>query len=59
MSFVSPIFLRSLPRVGMRQGLLWHSGRLELQVDLYRSWEICYDAIKLLVELLDLLIFVI
>ena len=26
------IFLLSLPKVGMRQGLLWHSNRLELQV---------------------------
>ena len=26
------IFLLSLPSVGMRQGLLWHSNRLELQV---------------------------
>ena len=31
------IFLMSLPSVGMRQGLLWHSNRLKLQV--YPSWE--------------------
>ena len=31
------IFLLSLPSVGMRQGLLWHSHCLELHV--YPSWE--------------------
>ena len=51
LSFVSPmpIFLLSLPSVGMRQGLLWHSNRLELQV--CPSWESLHDAIELLIEL--------
>ena len=44
------------PSVGIRQGLLWLSNRLELQI--YPSLE-CYDAIKLFVELFDLLVFVV
>ena len=39
------IFLLSLPSVGMRQSLFWHSNHLELQV--YPSWESllwCYQA---------------
>ena len=37
------IFLLPLPSVGMHQGLLWHSNRLELRV--YSSWEflLCCD----------------
>ena len=37
MSLQCQIFLLSLPRVGMHQGLLWHSSYLELQV--HPSWE--------------------
>ena len=59
------IFLLSLPSFGMHQGLLWNFNRLELQA--YPSWEslnillgsLCYDAIKLLVELFVLLVFVV
>ena len=59
LSFQSQIFLLSPPSVGMCQGLLGHSNHLELQA--YPPWEClrwCYR-IKLLVELFDLLIFVV
>ena len=45
LSLQCQIFLPFLPSVGMRQGLLWHCNRLELQV--YLSWESllwCYQA---------------
>ena len=45
LSLQCQIFLLSLPSVGIHQGLLWHSNRLELQV--HPSWESllwCYQA---------------
>ena len=46
-----------MPSVSMRQGLLWHSNRLELKYVLLGS--LCYDTIKLLVLLFDLLVFLV